>query len=55
MKLDINQENQTLIIRRNLWFKLTKDVCCVQHLFDTKGLSFSLTSSFYIFYHYVYM
>lgn len=41
MKLDINQENQTLIIRRNLWFKLTKDVCCVQHLFDTRSKFFS--------------
>lgn len=41
MKIDINQENQTLIIRRNLWFKLTKDVCCVQHLFDTRSKFFS--------------
>lgn len=41
MKLDIDQENQTLIIRRNLWFKLTIDVCCVQHLFDTRSKCFS--------------
>lgn len=41
MKFDIDQENQTLIIRRNLWFKLTIDVCCVQHLFDTRSKCFS--------------
>lgn len=41
MKLDNNQENQTLVIRRNMLYKLTLDVWSVQHLFDTRSKFFS--------------